>query len=87
LLLTPEETATPRELQALEETLAERELLSSHTVIATGTGPVVVGTALVGPRVPPRSILPMEMATISYLRPRDALTRLHRLLSATGNSL
>jgi membrane glycosyltransferase len=86
LLLTPEETVTPPELRALEETLSERELLSSRSAIATGTGPVMVSPTI-GSRVPQRSILPMEMAPLNYLRPRDALTRLHRLLTATGNSL
>lgn len=89
LLWTPEETETPPELRALEQTLevgelADRELLAAqHGGVATGTGPVEISTSLVAPRVPPRATLSMDVAPLSYLHPRDALTALHRLLTTT----
>jgi membrane glycosyltransferase len=88
LLLTPEETVAPRELVALEHTMASGELLwasMSQQALSTGSGPVTVRVLPVSPAVPARSALAMEAAPLTYVHPRDALAALHRLWSTPGS--
>lgn len=83
LLLTPEETATPPELRLLEQTLEQGQPLAARgRAVATGTGGVVGSPASL--RVPARATLPMDIAPLGYLHPRDALTMLHKLLTPSS---
>ncbi len=98
LLLTPEETNTPLELLELEKMLhhavdgpVTAAVPSAPCVtcgavradgsIATAHEADIQGIQAITP-VPARVPLTMEAAAPVYLRPRDALTGLHRLLSA-----
>jgi membrane glycosyltransferase len=73
LLLTPEETQPPPELRALEDALAGEVQRQTDSA----------ARAPAAPCVPPRAGLSMEAAPLGYLRPRDALHKLHKLLTTT----
>jgi membrane glycosyltransferase len=91
LLLTPEETAEPPELAALGEAVSDaRQRLAPDRDLAATATDVKVRSPRSGPaapRVPPRICLPMEPAPLLYLTPRDALHKLHKLLTTNGGSL
>jgi membrane glycosyltransferase len=92
LLLTPEETSPPVELVALEKlitveaaAIAEATTTKRPAVADDGIGtphPQDIVGILSITDLPTRVPLQMEAAAPVYLRPRDALTGLHRLLSA-----
>jgi membrane glycosyltransferase len=74
LLLTPEETHPPAELAALVECLHDTRF--SQLLTEIHVEPVDVTAA----GVPPRAPLPMEAEPPAYVRPRDALASLQRLI-------
>jgi membrane glycosyltransferase len=107
LLLTPEESETPPELRALEESLesgltADRPQAPTHVPSAASGATALVRTQLAeaanesietthkadivgiqpGADLPARKPLQMEATVPVYLRPRDALSGLHKLLGA-----
>ena len=87
LLLTPEEYAPPPELAALAERMtAGQPLLAPATAAASEslemTSEIIVHIAA----VPPRAPLRMEAALPEYLRPRDALNSLQRMMGAESSS-
>jgi membrane glycosyltransferase len=92
LLLTPEETDPPSELAALEQRLASGGLLPTPGGGPGGRLSVLKDQANtirvlpVAESVPTREPLPMEAAAPVYLHPRDALTKLHRLVTAPSTT-
>jgi len=89
LLLTPEETNTPAELRELEDRMSgtgtppakTREVEApAEDSISSAHKEDIVGISITN--LPARKPLQMEASAPVYLRPRDALTGLHRLLSA-----
>jgi membrane glycosyltransferase len=88
LLLTPEECQMPGELESLEQAVSEEasQIERQRLALLSGAGPMSVRASPVAAQVPPRSALQMEAAPLSYLKPRDALTMIQRLLT-TGGSL
>jgi len=100
LLLTPEETDPPAELVALNERMngpvpepdisvaAPAQLASELPVpaepISEMASEIIVKDVPV--IVPPRAPLRMEAAPPEYLRPRDALSSLQRILSASSSA-
>jgi membrane glycosyltransferase len=91
LLLTPEETQPPQELVALAVRMApdSAPAVDAANARTSGIG-VSADTDMTGivssSSVPPREPLPMEATPPVYLRPRDALTGLQRLVSATSSA-
>ena len=84
LLMTPEESDTPPELQALEKMMAAGGF-GAEAVEATGgeagkpiEQPATVRIVSSEQSVPERMPLPMEASVLKYLRPRDALAIFHR---------
>ena len=96
LLLTPEETYTPPELLALEEHMGNPTPgpagAATPVVMevrpdpspASATDSIASASErdILGIQLPARVPLQMEAKAPVYLRPRDALTGLHRLVSA-----
>jgi membrane glycosyltransferase len=86
LLLTPEETDPPPEIAALERLMAPGGDPAVHvTDDDSGSTRTKVLTIRATPEihnVPTRMPLPMEAVPLVYLRPRDALVRLQRMVSA-----
>lgn len=94
LLLTPEETEAPAELAELNARLSTDNTSSTPPVpvavnVVPDPTPVPGADSIAAPReddivgiqVPERVPLPMEAKAPVYLRPRDALSGLHRLLT------
>jgi hypothetical protein len=93
LLLTPEETEPPSELAALERRLTGGSLLGPPTTGGSGDslstlsgGADTIRVMPVTQSVPTREPLAMEAAAPVYLRPRDALAMVHRLVSTASTT-
>jgi hypothetical protein len=84
LLLTPEETDPPPELVALNEKMSASVAMTADEPISEMVSEIIVRELPVV--VPPRVPLRMEAAPPVYLRPRDALNSLQRMLSASSSA-
>jgi membrane glycosyltransferase len=87
LLLTPEETDPPPELSALEQLMAAGGIMATppggpddRLGKLSGQSNTIRATPL-AQSVPEREPLSMEASVLEYLRPRDALTIFHRVVS------
>ena len=84
LLMTPEETETPPELQQLEKMMAAGGFGAEAAEAAGGEAdkpmeqPATIRLVSSEQSVPERMPLPMEASVLKYLRPRDALAIFHR---------
>ncbi|MDB6091138.1 MAG: hypothetical protein JWN85_3922 [Gammaproteobacteria bacterium] len=97
LLLTPEETDPPSELVELEQRLASDDLLEPPGLTPPGAGSGdgrsllstqanTIRATPVTQSVPTREPLAMEATAPVYLRPRDALAIVHRLVSTASTT-
>jgi membrane glycosyltransferase len=92
LLLTPEETDPPSELAGLEQRLASPGFLeaprggSGDSLGALSEQVNTIRAIPATQSVPTREPLAMEAKAPVYLRPRDALAMVHRLVSATSTT-